>query len=231
MKKDLLIAEIDAVLPQTQCRRCGFSGCRPYAEAIAEGHAAINQCPPGGDEGIRKLAKLLGASPMPLNTAHGAHKPRAIAFIDETACIGCTLCILACPVDAISGAAKQAHTVIASECTGCELCLAPCPVDCISMASPRLQAAGVSGTSSCTTSDCWGIEDDNAFANRARTRYLFRLQRLEREKRENEERLAQKNEALAAPGVASGAGNLKTATIQAALIRAQAAQAWVSKEK
>ena len=133
MKKDPLIAKIDAMLPQTQCRQCGFDGCEPYAAAIAEGRAKINQCPPGGEQGIRKLAKLLGTSPLPLNTAHGITKPKAAAFIDEQTCIGCTLCIAACPVDAIVGAARLAHTVISVECTGCELCVAPCPVDCIAM--------------------------------------------------------------------------------------------------
>src|SRR5687768_5898850 len=133
MKENLLVAEIDAILPQTQCRRCGFSGCRPYAVALAEGRAEINQCPPGGEKGVRKLAELLGVSPMPLNAAHGISKPEEVASINEQLCIGCTLCIQACPVDAIVGAARQMHTVIAAECTGCELCVAPCPVDCISM--------------------------------------------------------------------------------------------------
>lgn len=128
-----LVDKIDAILPQTQCGQCGYPGCRPYAEAIAKGEADINQCPPGGEEGIRKLAELLGVEPKPLNAAHGAVKPKQVAVIDENLCIGCTLCIQACPVDAIIGAAKQMHTVIASECTGCELCVAPCPVDCIRM--------------------------------------------------------------------------------------------------
>jgi len=128
-----LAEKIDAILPQTQCGQCGFAGCRPYAEAIANGEADINQCPPGGEEGVKKLAELLGVEPKPLDEAHGTPKPKSVAFIDEQACIGCTLCIQACPVDAISGAAKQIHTVIAAECTGCELCLPPCPVDCISM--------------------------------------------------------------------------------------------------
>lgn len=128
-----LVEKIDAILPQTQCGQCGFPGCKPYAEAIAAGDAEINQCPPGGEEGIRKLAELLGVDPKPLNSKHGTTKPRAVAFIDESLCIGCTLCIQACPVDAIVGAAKHMHTVIVSECTGCELCVAPCPVDCINM--------------------------------------------------------------------------------------------------
>ena len=128
-----LAEKIDAILPQTQCGQCGFPGCRPYAEAIAKGEADINQCPPGGDEGVRKLAELLGREYKPLNAEHGEEKPKSVAVIDENTCIGCTLCIQACPVDAILGAAKHMHTVIASECTGCELCVEPCPVDCITM--------------------------------------------------------------------------------------------------
>jgi Na+-translocating ferredoxin:NAD+ oxidoreductase subunit B len=126
-----VIDKIDAILPQTQCRQCGFQGCRPYAEAIVSGTADINQCPPGGDEGIIELAHLLGVEPKPLNPNYGQHKPKNVAFIIEKDCIGCFKCISACPVDAILGAAKFMHTVIASECTGCELCVAPCPVDCI----------------------------------------------------------------------------------------------------
>jgi electron transport complex protein RnfB len=125
--------QINALLPQTQCGQCSFKGCRPYAEAIASGAADINQCPPGGDEGIIELAGLLGIAPKPLNTRFGEHKPKSVAFIIEEDCIGCVKCIAACPVDAILGAAKFMHTVIASECTGCELCVAPCPVDCIIM--------------------------------------------------------------------------------------------------
>ena len=128
-----LVQKIDAILPQTQCGQCTYPGCKPYATAIAAGEADINQCPPGGEEGIRKLAELLGVEPKPLNAEHGVTKPKSLALIDENICIGCTLCIQACPVDAILGAAKHMHTVIAAECTGCELCLAPCPVDCISM--------------------------------------------------------------------------------------------------
>lgn len=127
-----LVEKIDAVLPQTQCGQCGYPGCKPYAEAIAKGEANINKCPPGGEEGIRKLADLLGVDYVPFGEG-AASKPKAVAFIDEQTCIGCTLCLQACPVDAIVGAAKQMHTIIASECTGCELCIAPCPVDCISM--------------------------------------------------------------------------------------------------
>ena len=133
VESDPVVEQIDALLPQTQCAQCGFPGCRPYAEAIASGAADINQCPPGGDAGIKALADLLGREPMPLNPDNGMEKPRAVAVIDEEACIGCTLCIQACPVDAIVGASKQMHTVIEAECTGCDLCLPPCPVDCIAM--------------------------------------------------------------------------------------------------
>ena len=127
---DPLVERIDAVLPQTQCGQCGFPGCKPYATAIVAGEVDINQCPPGGEEGVKKLAELLGVDPKPLNAEP---RPKAVAVIDENTCIGCTLCIQACPVDAILGSAKHMHTIISSECTGCELCLAPCPVDCISM--------------------------------------------------------------------------------------------------
>ncbi len=127
------VEDIDALLPQTQCTRCGFEGCRPYAQAIAEGTAQINQCPPGGTPTITALASLLGCEPLPLNPANGVEGPERVAVIDEDRCIGCVKCLPPCPVDAIVGARKQMHTVIASLCTGCELCISPCPVDCISM--------------------------------------------------------------------------------------------------
>ena len=130
---DPLVDRIDALLPQTQCGQCGFPGCRPYAEAIAAGKADINQCPPGGEATIHALADLLDREPKPLNPENGQEKPKTVAVIDEARCIGCTLCIQACPVDAIVGAAKQMHTVVEPLCTGCELCVAPCPVDCIAM--------------------------------------------------------------------------------------------------
>ena len=140
-----LVRRIDALLPQTQCTRCGFDGCRPYAEAIAEDRADIDQCPPGGDEGVARLAALLGRAAKPLNPEFGAHAPPRVAVVDEDVCIGCTKCIQACPVDAIVGASKRMHTVIASWCTGCELCIPPCPVDCIAMAdSPALPPAELS---------------------------------------------------------------------------------------
>lgn len=128
---DPLVEKIDALLPQTQCGQCGYPGCRPYAEAISREEADINQCPPGGDTAIRELADLLGRDAKPLNPDNGVETPKTVVVIDETRCIGCTLCIQACPVDAIVGAAKLMHTVIQSECTGCNLCLPPCPVDCI----------------------------------------------------------------------------------------------------
>jgi electron transport complex protein RnfB len=124
---------IDQLLPQTQCTRCGYAGCKPYAEAIASGEAQINQCPPGGTVTIDALAKLLGRTPLPLNPANGIEGPSLVAQIDEDRCIGCAKCLPPCPVDAILGARKRMHTVIADLCTGCELCVAPCPVDCIVM--------------------------------------------------------------------------------------------------
>ncbi|WP_455197701.1 electron transport complex subunit RsxB [Kaarinaea lacus] len=130
---DPLVEKIDALLPQTQCGQCTYAGCRPYAEAIAKGDADINQCPPGGETTIIALADLLGRDPKPLNPEHGEEKGKRVAVIDEEVCIGCTLCIQACPVDAILGAPKQMHTVIEDECTGCDLCVPPCPVDCIDM--------------------------------------------------------------------------------------------------
>ncbi|MEM1153899.1 MAG: electron transport complex subunit RsxB [Pseudomonadota bacterium] len=127
-----IVDQINDLLPQTQCGQCGYPGCRPYAEAIAGGDL-INKCPPGGEAGIQALADLLDQEVLPLDEEHGEEKVKAIAYIREDECIGCTKCIQACPVDAILGAAKQMHTVISSECTGCDLCLEPCPVDCIDM--------------------------------------------------------------------------------------------------
>ena len=130
---DPLVAEIEAVLPQTQCGQCSFPGCKPYAEAIATGKADINQCTPGGEAGVKALADLLGLEVKPLDENFGVATEKKVAVIVEADCIGCTMCIQACPVDAILGAAKYMHTVIAFECTGCELCVDPCPVDCIVM--------------------------------------------------------------------------------------------------
>jgi electron transport complex protein RnfB len=138
MKSSVTASAVDALLPQTQCTRCGYSGCMPYAEAIGRGEAPINRCPPGGDETIAALAALTARPVQPLDPACGAHEPLAVAVIDESRCIGCTLCIEACPVDAIIGAAKRMHAVLPSLCSGCELCVAPCPVDCIALVpAPR----------------------------------------------------------------------------------------------
>jgi len=132
VKGNPLVEKIDALLPQTQCGQCGYPGCKPYATAIAGGEADINQCPPGGETTIIALADLLGREPKPLNPDNGIEEEvKTVAWIDEQTCIGCTLCIQACPVDAIVGAPKMMHTIIAEECTGCDLCIPPCPVDCI----------------------------------------------------------------------------------------------------
>jgi electron transport complex protein RnfB len=184
---------IDALLPQTQCGKCGYGGCKPYAEAIAAGEAGINQCPPGGADGIHKLAALLNREFKPLNPQFGVEKPREVAVIDEQTCIGCTLCIEACPVDAIIGASKQMHTVISADCTGCELCVPPCPVDCIHMLS--------------AARPLWTQQD----ADTARERFNLRNLRLQRGQQEKEQRLAQKAHAPAQ--------DRKKAAIQAALER------------
>lgn len=174
-----LAEQIEDLLPQTQCTKCGYPACRPYAEAIAAGSAEYNQCPPGGAEGVARLATLLGKPFIPLNPVNGVEKPRAVAVIDENICIGCTLCIQACPVDAIVGAAKLMHTVVPSLCTGCDLCVAPCPVDCIAMVEVTPCRSGW---------DAWSQEQADA----ARVRHDFRLARLRREKAENDARLAAK---------------------------------------
>jgi electron transport complex protein RnfB len=171
--------QIEDLLPQTQCTKCGYPACRPYAEAIASGEANINQCPPGGIEGVRRLSALTGRPVIPINPANGVERPRPVAYIDESLCIGCTLCIQACPVDAIIGAAKQMHNILPSLCTGCDLCVAPCPVDCISM---------IPVTDSRTGWDAWSQEQADA----ARARHDFRTERLRREKEENDARLAAK---------------------------------------
>ena len=174
-----LADQIEDLLPQTQCTKCGYAGCRPYAEAIAGGEADINQCPPGGAEGVARLAGLLGRKVIPINPVNGVERPRPVAFIDEALCIGCTLCIQACPVDAILGAPKQMHTILPSLCTGCDLCVAPCPVDCIVMMP-------VTGTH--TGWDAWTQADADA----ARARHDRRAARLQREQAENDARLAAK---------------------------------------
>lgn len=160
-----LTERIDALLPQTQCRQCGYAGCRPYAEAISSGAADINRCPPGGNEVIAELAELLQRPPLPLDTRYGVTQAPAVALIDEAWCIGCTLCIQACPVDAIAGAAKVMHTVIAEECTGCALCIPPCPVDCIAMVPVDRSA---------------GRDAQRAVAAHARRRYTARMARTAR---------------------------------------------------
>lgn len=174
-----LADQIENLLPQTQCSKCGYPACRPYAEAIAEGSASYNQCPPGGAEGIARLAQLLERPLLPLNPANGSERSRTRAVIDEAVCIGCTLCIQACPVDAIVGAAKQLHTVLSDACTGCDLCVAPCPVDCIAM---------VEVTPGNTGWNAWS----QAQADAARAQHDFRNRRLRREKQENDARLAAK---------------------------------------
>jgi Na+-translocating ferredoxin:NAD+ oxidoreductase subunit B len=161
---------IDALLPQTQCTRCGYAGCRPYAAAIAAGEAQINQCPPGGHATIEALARLLGREYLPLNPANGIESPPRVAWIDEQRCIGCARCLPPCPVDAIVGASKYLHTVIAERCTGCELCLAPCPVDCIEMRP--------------------GPAPDSAQAVLNRERFEAHEDRRERRARERREQLA-----------------------------------------
>jgi len=138
-----LADRIDALLPQTQCTRCGYPACRPYAEAIARNEAPINRCPPGGETGIRALAALTGQPVQSLDPEYGSEMPSQIAFIDEDTCIGCTKCIQACPTDAIVGASRLMHTVIPQLCTGCELCIPPCPVDCIAMLPARDEAASL----------------------------------------------------------------------------------------
>jgi len=229
-----LVVRIDAILPQTQCRQCGYSGCKPYAMAIASGEADINQCPPGGEAGVRALADLLGQQYKPLNSEHGVHKPKSVAVIDEDICIGCTLCLQACPVDAILGAAKHMHTVITSECTGCELCIAPCPVDCISM-EPITQlmdnGKGRHPVFEFPLVQYYRHLRNEAIvqartrmaANVARERHEFRLMRIEREKQERVQRHAQK----AAGSGAAVSDAAKKAAIAAAMERARAQKASV----
>lgn len=169
---------IDALLPQTQCTRCGYEGCRPYAEAIVRGEAGINRCPPGGAATIAALAALLGRDPLPLDPATGTEGPPLVAQIDEAACIGCAKCLPPCPVDAILGERKQMHTVLLELCTGCELCVAPCPVDCISMV-PRASLPDAPPAPG---------------AQPNRQRFLARNERIDRRAREREALLASRKQ-------------------------------------
>lgn len=205
-----LAEKLDAVLPQTQCTRCGYPACKPYADAMASGEADINQCPPGGLEGIVKLAAIMQVPVKPLNPVNGVEKPLALAVIDESLCIGCTLCIKACPVDAIVGAAKLMHSVLPDWCTGCELCIAPCPVDCISMEEVVPARA-------------WMPAD----AEVARSRFHAHNARVEEDKRERERKLAAKTSSSTPPQdpAALEAAARKKAIIAAAMERARAQRA------
>jgi electron transport complex protein RnfB len=205
-----LAARIDAILPQTQCTKCGFAGCMPYAEAIAAGHAEINQCPPGGAAGISKLSRITGRPVVPLNPANGTEAPLRIALIDEALCIGCTLCIQACPVDAIVGSAKRMHTVLASLCTGCDLCVPPCPMDCITMPTAEPQRG-------------WSEAD----AAMARARFDARNARLARERIATEDRrlakaVAKLDELAAVEPTSDPEIEAKKARVAAAIERARA---------
>ncbi|MHA7600436.1 electron transport complex subunit RsxB [Alicycliphilus sp. T452] len=213
-----LAERIDAALPQTQCTRCGYPDCAAYARAVASGEAGINQCPPGGAQGVARLAAITGRPELPLSAAHGQEAPRAVAVIDENWCIGCTLCIKACPTDAILGLNKRMHTVIAPHCTGCELCLPACPVDCIRMENASGQATGWAA---------WSAQQ----AEQARVRYGARQERLRHEEQETQAALAQ---ASAAPGEGRPGADAhavpmphgsKHAAIAAALARARAQRA------
>jgi Na+-translocating ferredoxin:NAD+ oxidoreductase subunit B len=189
-----LVDQIEDLLPQTQCTKCGYPGCRPYAQAVAQGLAGYNQCPPGGAQGIARLAALLGKPVVPLNPVNGVERARPLAVIDENVCIGCTLCMQACPVDAIVGAPKQMHTVIADWCTGCDLCVPPCPVDCIAMVPVTGRATGW---------DAW----TQVQADAARERHARRNARLARERDAAEQRAAArlgKAGAAAAPDAVGG---------------------------
>lgn len=189
-----LAEALNAALPQTQCTRCGYPDCRGYADAIAAGEAEINQCPPGGAEGVARLAALTGRPALPLNPVHGLEGPRHLAVIDETWCIGCTLCLKACPVDAIVGGAKHMHTVIDPLCTGCELCIPVCPVDCISL---------VNTTGEQTGWQAWSP----AQAAEAADRYDFHQRRMQRDEEERNARLAARARALADAAPAEAASS------------------------
>ncbi len=206
--------EVDALLPQTQCTRCGYPDCRSYAQAIALQGVPINRCPPGGAEGIRRLAALTGQPEQPLDPAHGREGPRLLAVIDEAWCIGCTLCIKACPVDCIVGAPKAMHSVIDDDCTGCELCVPACPVDCIALVPVTGEATGW---------NAWSARQ----AQDARGRHDWRATRLQRERVEHDERLAARAAAKLADLQAAStltdplALERKRAVVEAALARAR----------
>lgn len=208
-----LAARLNDALPQTQCTRCGYPDCRNYAEAIARDGESINRCPPGGQEGVRRLASLAACAPMPLDPACGVEAERAVAVVDEHWCIGCTLCIKACPVDAIVGAAKTMHSVITSDCNGCELCIPVCPVDCIRMYSV---------TPGQTAWSAWSTEQAQA----SRHLYERRQARMPEAERRQAERLAHKAEAklanLATHRPVPGADEAKRAIVEAALAKARA---------
>lgn len=210
-----LAERINAALPQTQCTRCGYPDCASYAQAVAEGLAPINQCPPGGLEGVARLAAITGHAVVPLNPVHGLPAPRTVAVIDEDWCIGCTLCIKACPTDAIVGANKLMHTVIAAHCTGCELCIPVCPVDCMAL---------VNASGSATGWDAWSPEQ----AHRAQERYHQRQERLAREAQDEQTRLTAAQAAADTPAgdtLPSSPTTDKQAAIAAALARARARRA------
>ena len=214
-----LIEQINNALPQTQCTRCGYPDCQRYAEAIAKGEADINQCPPGGTEGVDRLAALTGKPATPLNPENGLEGPRTIAIIDEAWCIGCTLCIAACPTYAIVGANKRMHTVVEPYCTGCELCIPACPVDCISLEPIDINLSGWAS---------WPQE----LADLARQRYDLRTTRLKREAIEHDERLEAKaiQKLADLPAHTKGTEHApevdrKRAIIEAALAKAKARQA------
>jgi electron transport complex protein RnfB len=200
-----LAQRLDALLPQTQCTRCGYPDCHSYADALATGEAKLNQCPPGGAEGIRRLARELGQPELPLDPAFGDEAPRRIVYIEEATCIGCTLCIQACPVDAIVGAPKRMHAVIEADCTGCELCLPVCPMDCMALEDA---SAGATGWAAWST----------AQADTARTRYAARDARHSRDAREEDERLNAKHPPAAEQAAAE---DPKRAAIAAALARSR----------
>ena len=226
------IDAIDALLPQTQCTRCGYPDCRAYATAITHEQASYDQCPPGGQAGVRRIAKLLGKPEIPLNHEYGSESPRTTAVIDEQRCIGCTLCIPACPVDAIMGGAKRMHTVLTAYCTGCDLCLAPCPVDCIDM----VELSDLAASGNDAAAQLLGRSSDD-IAPVARRRYEAHQSRYDRERDESARRLNAKSDTVSPKQAASPKQSVspkleqasqsqsserKKAIIAAALLRARA---------